>query len=407
MSHPEEDNAAHKSSLSGKLTVIICLIALLVAAGVTFVIFSTEPTAERESATRKSAMLVDTVEVRRDAFRPLIVETGVVMPARDIQLSPQVGGLITEVSPNFVPGGFIRKGETIIQIEEADYTNMLQQSQNELAQAETELKLEMGRQKIAEQDFALLQDSMPEGDTSLVLREPQLAAARIRVDAARSAVEQAQLNLTRTQVKSPFDAQIISRSANLGSQVSTGTPLGHLIGVDTYWVMATVALSKVPYLKFPESSSEKGAPVTLRNRSAWPKDATRTGHLFRLVGALETQTRLARVVIEVPDPLARSESTPDAQPLLVGEYLEVRIEGRPIENVVRLERDYLRKNDTAWVMDEGNQLRIQDLDIIFKDATYAYIREGLEDGDRVVTTNLSTVTDGAELRLEGTESSDE
>jgi hypothetical protein len=42
--------------------------------------------------------------------------------------------------------------------------------------------------------------------------------------------------------------------------------------------------------------------------------------------------------------------------------------------------------------------------IVFRDAQYAYIESGLKDGARVVTTNLSTVSDGAPLRLEGSES---
>jgi len=40
------------------------------------------------------------------------------------------------------------------------------------------------------------------------------------------------------------------------------------------------------------------------------------------------------------------------------------------------------------------------VDILLQDADYAYIQEGLSPGDRIVTTNLSTVTAGAKLRLE-------
>ncbi len=82
--------------------------------------------------------------------------------------------------------------------------------------------------------------------------------------------------------------------------------------------------------------------------------------------------------------------------------MQTDIQAEPIENVFRLNRDYLRKNGTVWVMEEG-KLRIRDVDIVFRDAQNAYISGGLEDGDRVVTTNLSTVVDGAALRLEQTE----
>jgi len=402
MTDNRPDNEEHRTSLSRTGTLIICALVLLAGAGITVLIFSTEPSAQRETATRKTAMLVETVEVRRGTFRPAIVETGTVTPARDVRLSPQVDGVLVEVHPDFEPGGFIAKGETIARIEPADYENMLQMRKSELMQAETDLKLEMGRQEIAKRDYQLFDDQLPEGDTSLVLRQPQLAAAKVRVDAARAAVDQAELNLRRTRIASPFDARILTRDANLGSQVASGTALARIVGIDQYWVMATVAPGKVPFLEFP-SKEERGAAVHLRNRTSWPAGTTRTGNLLRLVGSLEPQTRLARVIIEVPDPLNRENTDSETPPLLVGEYLEVRIEGKPIDNVVRLDRDYLRKNDTAWVMDEASKLRIRELDIVFKDAAHAYVRSGLEDGDRVVTTNLATVTSGAGLRTEAGE----
>jgi hypothetical protein len=78
------------------------------------------------------------------------------------------------------------------------------------------------------------------------------------------------------------------------------------------------------------------------------------------------------------------------------------IQAEPLENVVRLNRDYVRSDETVWVMEDG-ELQIRDATIVFRDATHAYVAEGLNDGDQVVTTNLSTVRDGAPLRLEGSD----
>lgn len=387
-------------ALGRKATWLICLLTLLVAAGITSVIFSTEPVAQRETATRESPMLVNVVKVRSGTFRPTIINTGTVTPAREIQLSPQVSGLVMDVHPEFVPGGLIEQGEILATIEPEDYRNVLQQKESEWMQAKTDLELEMGRQEIARQDFQRFGDTISQDDLSLVLREPQLAAAKIRMEAAQAAVQQAKLNLERTTIECPFDAQILSRSANLGSQVSSSVPLAHIVGVDTYWVIATVPLSNIPYLQFPGEEGGEGAPVELRNVSAWPQGLTRTGRLFKQLGSLNETTRLARLVIEVDDPLARTSNNKGLPPLVIDEFLEVRIQGKPIENVVRLKWDYLRSNDTVWVMDEDSKLRIRPLEIVFKDARYAYIREGVEDGDRVVTTHLSTVTDGADLRVE-------
>jgi hypothetical protein len=113
-----------------------------------------------------------------------------------------------------------------------------------------------------------------------------------------------------------------------------------------------------------------------------------------MIGSLDQQTRLARVLITVSDPLARNL---DAPPLILNTLIETVIEARPLEDVVRLQRDYVREEDTVWVMKDG-KLEIRQTEVVFRDADYAYIRSGLESGDEVVLTTLATVAEGIGLR---------
>jgi hypothetical protein len=116
-----------------------------------------------------------------------------------------------------------------------------------------------------------------------------------------------------------------------------------------------------------------------------------------MIGSLDQQTRLARVLITVDNPLGGPSGPP---PLILDTLIEAQIQGRPIEDVVRLPRDYVRENDTVWVM-QDNQLQIRQTDIVFRDARFAYISSGLDAGDEVVTTTLATVADGVGLRKIG------
>ena len=382
-------------------TLLVSLGILLAGGAVTTLIFLTEPAAQRTGATRETAMLVDVTPVERDTVRPTIEAMGTVRPAQEITLSPQVGGEIIRRSEAFTPGGYVEEGSRLLQIDPADYENALQQRRSELRQAEADLKLEMGRQDVAQQDYQLLGDSLTGVNKDLVLRKPQLNAARSDVESARAAVNQAELNLQRTSIEAPFDAHILSRTVNVGSQVSPGDQLGRLVGLDTYWVEATVPLSKLRWLSLPEEG-EGGARTRIQNRTAWPEGQSREGRLFRVIGSLEDNTRMARVLVSVPDPHAARSANSDRPRLMIGSYVETQMRGKALPNVVRLDRDYVRDGETVWVM-ENNELRIRDVEIVVKDARYAYIDEGLTDGDQVVTTNLATVTDGAPLRLEGSE----
>ena len=147
----------------------------------------------------------------------------------------------------------------------------------------------------------------------------------------------------------------------------------------------------------PEASS-----VRVRNRTAWVEGEFRTGTLHRMVGALEDQTRLARVIVDVEDPMSYRSGNATAPPLMIGSFVEAEISAKELTDVIRLRRDYVRSDDTVWVMEDG-MLRIRPVNIVFRDADYAYVTEGLASGDRVVVTNLSTVVDGAPLRVEGEE----
>ena len=388
--------------MSWKKTLFISIGILAIAVGVIALIFSTEPTAEQAGATRATPMLVDVIDVEKGNYRPTIQAMGTVRPSQEVNLSPRVSGEVESLSDAFTPGGYIEKGEQLLQIDSSDYRNTLEQRKSELRQARADLNIEMGRQDVARQDYQLFADTLSEENKSLVLREPQLESARSSVESAQAAVDQAQLDLDRTTIEAPFNAHILTRNVNVGSQLSTNETLGHLVGLDNYWVEATVPVSKLRWITIPEGNEQNGTEVRVRNRTAWPPDTYREGSLFRLIGTLEDQTRMARVLVRVPDPQAYKTDDPDVPRLMLGSFVEVHIPADELEDVIRLNRNYVRDDDTVWVMDEG-ELNIRDVDIIFRDARYAYIKSGLSGGDRIVTTNLSTVSDGAPLRLEGSE----
>ncbi len=360
------------------------------------IIYLTEPGAIREGATKETPMLAETTEAQFGDFRPRLTVMGTVRPAEEIVLRPRVEGTIIERSDSFIPGAFVEKGEVLVLIDPDDYHTAVQQRRSELRQAEAALQLERGRQNTAREEFKLIERNLSEEQKSLVLREPQLQDAVAAVESAKAALRLAELQLERTSVAAPFPAQVVERSVNVGSQVAPGDPLARLIGIESYWVEGTVPLSQLDRLTFPEKAGTKGSNVVVRNRTAWPPGAARSGSLYSLIGELENQTRMARVLIEVANPLAHGAAQ-DTPKLLLGSFVEARIETKKLEGVFRLNRDFVRKNDTVWVM-EDSRLSIRNVEVAFRDKEFAYISKGIQRGEQIVTTNLATVVDGASLR---------
>lgn len=374
-------------------TSIVCIGILSASAAAIALINRTEPTANQIKTTRKSSALVDTMVVVRGEYAPRLTVLGTVLPARDINLAPRISGQVTEISDSFVPGGMIQKGDVLLQIDTADFENQLSIRVSELEQKVAALKIEQGRQSLAKKELKLLESTIDDTNRDLVLRAPQIASIRAEVSAAKAAVERAQLELDRATVIAPFDAQIISQSVNVGSQVSPGNELARLVGTNQYWVSAALPVRSLRWIQFP-SDDQEGSKVILQNTDAWPPNSSRSGRVTRMIGSVDDQTRLARVLVEVNDPLGQKSDSP---PLILQSLLEVEIEGTPIEDVVRLPREYVRDQDTVWIM-KDDKLEIRDCKVAFRDAAFAYVSDGLNSDDEVVISTLATVAEGVGLK---------
>lgn len=379
-----------------KRTLAICGAIVIAGALLMAATYLTQPETKRVTAKRETAALVEVTDVDRGDFSPVIEAMGTVEPVQDVTLSPRVAGEIVFRSSAFTPGGIVRKGDILLRIDASDYENALEQRRSELYQAMADLNLEMGRQNVAQRDYQLLDEEVSGEFEALVLRKPQLNAARAKMAAAKAAVKQAELEVDRTNIRAPFDAHILSRNVDVGSQVSRGDNLGRIVGLDAYWVTTTVPLSQLAWLTFPEGD-DTGVEVQIRNRVAWEPGVYRTGSLHRLLGSLEDRTRLARILVTVPDPLAQNPEI-KGPPLMIGAFVETRIPARRLTDVFRVERDYVRGGQTVWVMSDG-KLNVREVDVLFEDARYAYVKGGLRVDEPIVTTNLSTVVEGAPLRV--------
>lgn len=382
---------------STRAAVLICLALVAVATALIVLIFSTEPEAQREGGVRESAALVDVIAPSVGDFRPQIRAMGRVVPAREVTLRPRVAGEVVERSDRFDSGRFVEQGDVLLRLDEADYRIALSQRRSDVNQALAALEIERAEQQAARADYEQFDRQLPPERRALVLREPQMRAAEAAVESARAALTQAELALERTGIDAPFDAQVLGREVDLGSQVGDGQALGRLVGIENYWVEASVQLTDLGWLIF-EQSEQPASTVRVRNRTAWPEDEFRTGQLMRLVGELDESTRLARVLISIPDPLARNEAA-GGPPMLLGEFVECRIEGKRLNGVARISREHLRDSETVWLMVDG-RLVIQPVDVALEDDEFAYITGGLAADDLVVTTRLATVEPGLRLRTE-------
>lgn len=382
------------------LRIILPLLVIGVGVALSWWLMKTGPEARPRTKTR-NAVLVNAQPVEFLPRQIMISAMGTVRPKQEVHLKPQVNGEIVALSDEFQPGGYFKVGEVLLKIDDTDYRLAVRQLENEVARVEAELQLERGNQLVALKEFELLGESVSEDEKFLMLRQPQLLDLRAALSVSESKLEQARINLKRSEIRAPFNSVIVSRAVNLGTRVTTGSDLAMLVGTDAYWVEVSVPVSRLRWIDIPQSQSELGAPVKIYDQAAWGTGVNRVGRVARLSAALEEKGRMARLLVEVPDPRGLEKENAGKPDLLLNSYVRVEIEGRELASTAALDRSFLRDSDTVWIMDQENRLDIRPVDIVFRGEKEVYLAAGVESGERLIISHLPTPVQGMLLRLPG------
>jgi len=344
------------------------------------------------------APLVTVQEAVFSRKQVVIRAMGTVVPARQTPLSPQVSGRIVQLASGFEPGGILSRGTTVVGMDPRDFELIVEQKQIALVQARASLALEQGQQDVAKKEWELLrgdQDRAPE-DAALALRKPQLEQARADVHKARLDLEQAELDLARTSVAAPFNCVVLEKNVDLGAQVSTQTTIATLVGTDAFWVETSIPRDRLGWISIPRGGHGTGSTARIRSGMALNH---RTGRIIRLLADIESQGRMARVLVRVDDPLLLTRPDSSLLPLLLGEYVEVDIQGRVLDEVVAIPRDGLHEGNTVRIATGKNTLDIRPVEVAWRDARDVYLAGGVQPGERIILSDIAAPVQGMEVRL--------
>ncbi len=380
--------------------IIIAFPIVMLACGVLLTIWlmQTSPKATPRKK-EKNAVLVEVGNLVTFSENLVIQAMGTVLPAQDVEITARVSGEVFTMNPNVLPGGYVEKGDTLFQLDPVDYEITARQLASDVEKAKSDLEIERGNQLVARKEFELLGETVRPEEKNLILRKPQLDILTSALKNARAKYERAQLDIERTTIKAPFNGVIQERFVNIGSQVRVSTPLVRLVGTDEFWVEVTLPVKKLGWLDIPDHLGGTGSRVTVVNESAWGKGVVRQGHIVRLAADLEVKGRLAKLLVSVDDPLLLQTDIERKNPLLIGSYVQVDIEGHRLEDTVMIRRKYVRDGDSIWLMNKDKTLRVRKIDILYKDHDRVYVT-GILDDEKLITSDLPVAVDGMSVRLQ-------
>ncbi len=288
-----------------------------------------------------------------------IVLRGRTEAARNVEVRAETTGLV--ISEPLPKGTVVQSGTPMCVLNAGTRNAQLIEARARLAEAEAN---NTAAASLAERGFT--------AETTAIARVAQL-------EAARAAVEQAQIELDRLTIKAPFDGILESNTAELGALLQPGNPCAKLIDLDPIKVIGFVPERDIPRLNI---GARAGARLVNGQEI--------NGRLTFISRSADPLTRTFRVEIEVPngDLSIRDGLTAEILIALDGEKAHL------------LPQSALTLNDEGRLgvrIDEGNVARFREVDLIRDSADGVWLG-GLPATVDVIVVGQEYVVDGRPIK---------
>ncbi|WP_317177596.1 efflux RND transporter periplasmic adaptor subunit [Pectobacterium sp. HCp5_1] len=335
---------------------------------------------------------VGIVTLKTEALNVMTELPGRTSAYRIAEVRPQVGGII--LKRNFVEGSDVKAGASLYQIDPATYQASYNSAKGSLAQAQAQAEIArltvnrykplLGTNYVSKQDY-----------DQAVATSRQADAA---VQAAKAAVDTAQINLAYTKVNSPIEGRVGKSTVTEGALVATGqaTALTTVQQLDPIYVDVTQSSNDFLQLKkelengtLKQSEGKANVRLLLENGTEYTEAGTLE---FSDVTVDETTGSITLRAI-FPNPQHN---------LLPGMFVRARLDSGvnptallvPQQGVTRDPRGQA----TAMVVGEGDKVEPRTLKTSKAVGDKWLVTEGLKAGDRVIVTGLQKIRPGAQVK---------
>jgi len=408
-------------------------VVLLAALVIAVLLITLKPEAERRVPVEKGR-LVEVMPAKAETVSMFIEAYGTVRPRDALKLIAQVRGQIISAAPSFEEGGFIRRGQLLIQIDPQDYQLEVERRQVQIQQVQAELKrldqevrnLET-RIKIARSDTDLAKKEVVRLErlvekkvvaqsnydrteqkylaslerlqglkNQLALIGPQKEQLKAQLAMAQVALKEAQLSLGRTKISAPFDGWVLEKAIEAGQHVNVGQYLGRIYCDGCLETEVNIPIKDLKW--FPHGLQDL---TSLETRIFFNADGLRCqwkGHVARVKAQMEEKTRTLPVVVEIDAPL-EAAADPNQHLLRPGVFVTVSIQGRKVNKAYVLPRHVVHSGSVVYTVADG-YLKIKPVEVLRAFRETVIVGRGLQDGDLIVKSPLPSAMEGMRVRLE-------
>ena len=234
--------ARMRNTLKTLVTFAVLFFAVIVAYGI--VKTAPEPA---QVIPKEVAISVRVLPAEKHKIQLEVTSQGSVEPQQQSELIPEVNGRVKWVSPALVAGGYFKKEEILLRIEDSDYRSAVARGQAALSRARAEEELarfELRRMEQLVKNKLTSQSSLESG-----LRNHRIAKATLQDTAL--ALEQARRDLWRTEIRAPYDGLVRNERVDIGQYVTRGQTIASVYASGSVEIRLPVADRQLAYLNIP------------------------------------------------------------------------------------------------------------------------------------------------------------
>lgn len=332
-----------RSGPLSRRTVLLVCGSLLVLVFLWFMFSEAGGEVDPADGASRPARPVTVVETSATRHTAEVAGLAEVNPRWVSTLRARVGGVLSHVSDDLQPGTRVVAGELLASVDQTAWRANLAEAENRLTLAELALLRE---QQEAEEARESWRESGLTGEpaSSLVLREPQIEAARVEVETARVARDWAARQLEYTEIRAPFAGIVAVRHVSRGESILEGEAVAVVFSTELFELALQVSEAQWRSLATPIVGTAAEL-VDPEGPGRWHAEVARVD------GSIDPTTRMRTLYLTVNDPL---EGEP---PLLPGSFVRAHVAGGEVDRVLELPEGVLTRSGHVWYVDADDTLR--------------------------------------------------
>ncbi len=373
------------------------------------------------------APLVETHRVRLGSWVLSKTFYGRVQAGHVLEVRMPVSGRVVAVHPHLRTGGYVKKGDVLLRVNDLAYRMAVDQAraalkeiegkireiQAQIAMEEASLQNAHRQLEVAKRDLQRVERLQKSGTaSSKALDEAILAVAQRRlavmqkegaVRIARARLEQyraqlqkqqaalrlAQRDLADTVYQAPFDARVISAQVEKGQYVTPADRLFTLSAIRSLKVKFSISEDQ-----YGDLLAAQGKILGLPVKIVWRSGSLRhvfSGEIERTAPQLDENTGLLAA-------FASLQGDEEALQLIpLGAFVDVVVTAASSRKVARLPESALHENDTVFVVENG-RLKSRAVRILARAQGEVIIAEGMREGEEVLSSPMPNARDGMHVR---------